>query len=61
MAEEMVEKVAMKLLFLLLIFSCTKKHKAKLEEIYKKEEIVLPDDEELDDLPEAPGLDETTD
>ena len=51
----------MKLLFLLLIFSCTKKHKAKLEEIYKKEEIVLPDDEELDDLPEAPGLDETTD
>ena len=51
----------MKLLFLLLIFSCTKKHKAKLDEIYKKEEIVLPDDEDLDDLPEAPGLDETTD
>tara|TARA_Y100000296_G_scaffold74767_1_gene93684 strand:+ start:363 stop:518 length:156 start_codon:yes stop_codon:yes gene_type:complete len=51
----------MKLLFLLLVFSCTKKHKTKLEEMYKREEIVLPDDEELDDLPEAPGLDETTD
>jgi len=47
----------MKLLFLLLIFSCTKKHKAKLDEIYKKDEIVLPDDDDLDDLPEAPGND----
>ena len=32
-----------------------------MDEIYKKEEIVLPDDEELDDLPEAPGLEDFTD
>ena len=46
----------MKLLFLLLVFSCTKKHKTKLEEVYKKDEIVLPDDDDLDDLPEAPDI-----
>ncbi len=53
--------MGVKLLFLLLVFSCTKKHKTKLEEVYKKEEIVFPDDEDLDELPEAPGLDEAQD
>jgi hypothetical protein len=46
----------MKLLLFIFLFSCAKKHKTKLEEIYKKDEIVLPDDDDLDDLPEAPDI-----
>jgi hypothetical protein len=49
----------MKLLLLLLVFSCGQKHKTKLEETYKKEEITLPDDDEIDELPESPGQGKT--